>query len=317
MIYLRCLALCLIALLLTACARSNEELVRERIKEALSALPTVAAKVFPTPLPTATPIPTSTPAPTITPMPTATPQPTATPITFPPTATPISNPHTPTPVAVSTTPVIQPAMSLSDVYRASWPTVFFIETSTGHGTGWLIEPGLILTNEHVVKGHSEVTVRQPEDEAFEAVVLAVDSLKDIALLQFDTATIELHPSAEPLQLGQITSNNIAESVIGLGYSEGRIKSDGTVGSAAANVGVLSQVINFGDSGPGLNLILDAALDPGDSGGPILNSAGLVVGMTRAARERTLGGQRVVGTFFAVHIDEIRATLPMLKRGESR
>ena len=134
--------------------------------------------------------------------------------------------------------------------------MFFIETSSGHGSGWLIEPGLIVTNEHVVTGHSEVTVRQPEHEAFEAVVLAVDSLKDIALLQFDTDTIELHPSAEPLKLGQITSNNIAES-------------------------------------------------------------GLVVGMTRAARERTLGGQRVVGTFFAVHIDEIRATLPMLKRGESR
>ena len=195
--------------------------------------------------------------------------------------------------------------------------MFFIGTSTGHGSGWLIEPSLILTNEHVVKGHSEVTVRQPEHEAFEAVVLAVDSLKDIALLQFDTDTIELHLGAEPLPLGQITSNNIAESVIGLGYSEGRIKSDGTVGSAAANVGILSQVINFGDSGQGLNLILDAALDPGDSGGPILNSAGLVVGMTRAARERTLGGQRVVGTFFAVHVDEIRGSLPMLKKGESR
>ncbi len=143
--------------------------------------------------------------------------------------------------------------------------MFFIETPTGDGSGWLIEPGLILTNEHVVTGHSEVTVRQPEHEAFEAVVLAVDSLKDIALLQFDTDTIELHPSAEPLKLGQITSNNIAEAVIGLGYSEGRIKSDGTVGSAAANVGVLSQIINFGDSGPGLNLVLDAALDPGDSG----------------------------------------------------
>ncbi len=300
-----------IVLLSVACGRPNEEdeeIVWERIKEILSGLPTVTAKVFPTPLPTATPIPTSTPAPTITPMPTATPPTTATPITFPPTPTPFSIPPTSVP---------QKSTSLSEVYRTSWPSVYFIETPTGHGSGWLIEPGLILTNEHVVTGHSEVTVRQPEDEAFEAVVLAVDSLKDIALLKFDTDSIELHPGAEPLQLGRITSNNVAESVIGLGYSEGRIKSDGTAGSAAANVGVLSQIINFGDSGPGLNLILDAALDPRDSGGPILNSAGLVVGMTRAARERTLGGQRVVGTFFAVHVDEIRVTLPMLKRGDSR
>ena len=241
-------------------------------------------------------------------MPTATPQPTATPMAIPPSPTSVVIPPIPTP---------RPVISLSEVYRKTWPSVFFIETPTGHGSGWLIERGLILTNEHVVTGHSEVTVRQPGHEAFEAVVLAVDSLKDVALLQFDTETIELHPGAEPLRLGHITSNNIAESVIGLGYSEGRIKAGGTVGSAAANVGVLSQVIDFGDSGAGLNLILDAALDPGDSGGPVLSSDGLVVGMARAARQRTGSGQRVVGTFFAVHVDEIRATLPMLKKGESQ
>jgi len=261
MLFFRCVALCLlssIALLSVACSRpnENEELVKERIKEALSALPTAAARVFPTPLPTATPIPTPTPAPTITPVPTATPQPTATPMTLPPTPTAVAIPSTPTP---------RPVVSLSEVYRNTWPSVFFIETPTGHGSGWLVERGLILTNEHVVAGHSEVTVRQPQDEDFEAIVVAFDRLKDIALLQFDADAIELHQGAEPIQLGHITSNNIAESVIGLGYSEGRIKADGTVGSAAANVGVLSQVINFGDSGPGLNLILDAA--HGSTGSP--------------------------------------------------
>ena len=307
----RCIALGLlssIALLSVACTTSNEETVRERVEEILSGLPTATPIVFPTPLPTVTPVPTSTPAPTITPVPTATPQPTATPMTIPPT---------PGSVVIAPTPMPRAVRSLSEVYLKTWPSVFFIETPRGHGTGWLIERGLILTNEHVVNGHSEVKVRQPEHEAFEAVVLAADSLRDVALLRFDADTVGLHPGAEPLQLGQITSNNIAESVIGLGYSEGRIKSDGTVGSAAANVGVLSQVINFGNSGPGLNLVLDAALDPGDSGGPILNSAGLVVGMTRAAKEQTLGGQRVVGAFFAVHVDEIRGSLPMLKKGESR
>ena len=52
--------------------------------------------------------------------------------------------------------------------------------------------------------------------------------------------------------------------------------DGTVGSAAANVGVLSQVINFGAASGGLNLEMDAPIDPGDSGGPVLDSDGLVV-----------------------------------------
>ena len=292
-----------VPLLVIACGPSYEEVDRridERFKEIFTRLPTAIPIVVPTLLPTPSPIPTPSPAPT------ATPQPTATPFRFQVTPPPL--PPTPQP---------RPTKSLSDVYQKSWPSVFFIETPEGHGSGWLIEPGLVLTNEHVVRGNSEVTVRQPEHQAFIATVLAVDSLRDIALLQFDAKTTELHSQAEPLPLGQITSNNIAESLISLGYSSGRVKSDGAAGSAAANVGVLSQVINFGDSSAGLNLVLDAALDPGDSGGPVLNSDGHVVGMARAARERTLGGQRVVGTFFAVHIDEILATLPGLEKGQSR
>jgi hypothetical protein len=50
---------------------------------------------------------------------------------------------------------------------------------------------------------------------------------------------------------------------------------------------------------------------------VLNGNGEVVGMSRAVLEKTDQGQRVVGTFYAVHIDEIREALPGLMRGESR
>ena len=103
----------------------------------------------------------------------------------------------------------------------------------------------------------------------------------------------------------------------LGYSGGSIREDGTVGSALVNIGVLSQTVDFGDDSFGLNLIMDTPIDPGDSGGPILNLDGLVVGMSRAGVESTGGGQRVVGTFYAVHVDEIRDSLPRLKTGQSR
>jgi len=66
-----------------------------------------------------------------------------------------------------------------------------------------------------------------------------------------------------------------------------------------------------------NLVIDAAVDPGDSGGLVLNLDGEVVGMTRAAQAYTGSGQRVVGTFYAVAWGEIRDALPNLKRGISR
>ena len=311
------LALCISFL---GCGPSSEEIGRladERISVAQTAVPTPTSIQFPTPLPTPTPVTfpsTPIPQPTPTPQPTATPQPTSTPVIFPPTPTPIKFQPTPTPQPTATP---EPIVDLNAVYLQSWPSVFFIETSGGHGSGWLVEPGLILTNEHVVAGSSTVTVRQSGDPPFVAVVVALDSVRDIALLRFDVTGAQLHPRAAPLSLANISTGDVAQWLLALGYSEAGVKADSTVGSATVNVGVLSQIINFGSDSFGLNLIMDAPVDPGDSGGPVLNSEGLVVGMVKAVREQTVGGQRVVGTFFAVHVDEIRDALPSLKNGQSR
>ena len=207
-------------------------------------------------------------------------------------------------------------LNFQAVHLRVWPTVFF-ETRTGHGSGWLVGPGLILTNQHVVAGFSSVTVRQAVDPPFRASVLATDRLRDIALLRFDPATAQLHDQAAPLSLGIISAVQAAQPLMALGYSGTDVKEDGTVGSAAANVGVLSQIIDFGSANEGLNLMMGTPIDPGDSGGPVLNPDGLVVGMTRAVLEQTASGQRVVGTFYAVHIDDIRDALPALKEGRSR
>jgi serine protease Do len=206
---------------------------------------------------------------------------------------------------------------LSSVYRDAWPSAFLIDTPSRGGSGWLVEPGLVLTNEHVLGRYSQVTVRQALDPAFTATVLGRDSRRDIALLQFDPDDVRLPPNIEPLSLGQISNNNVAQTLIALGYSGVKVNGNGTVGPASANVGVLSQITDFGSGSFGRNLVMDVPVDPGDSGGPVLNDRGEVVGMVRAVQEQTNSGQRVVGTFYAVHVDEIRAALPALKRGESR
>lgn len=195
--------------------------------------------------------------------------------------------------------------------------MFLIETRTGIGSGWLVGQNQILTNRHVVEGSTTVTVRQAENRPFSARVAGYDSQKDIALLQFDPSRATLEPSAAPLKMGQLSGEDIANSLMALGYSGGSVREDGTVGSAAVNIGVLSQIVDFGADGLGVNLVMDAPIDPGDSGGPILNLDGLVVGMSRARAVSTGSGERIVGTFYAVHVDEIRDSLPKLKTGQSR
>lgn len=344
-----------LALALPACGPSDEELDRlidRRARAIVEAMPTVTPQVIPTPLPTATPqptatrmpdptpmptatvvstvtpmpaptpVPTATAAPTTTPQPTATPvalpptatpQPTPTPVTFPPTATPVTIPNTPTPQPTATP---QPVADFRAIHQRSWPSVFMVETRHSRGSGWLIEPGLIITNEHVVVSHRTVTIRQAEDPDFTATVLAVDRERDIALIEFDPDEDPVSDRAKPLVLGTVPPDEIAEALMSLGYSTVSPRDDGTVGAASANTGVLSQVVYVDDNQEIRNLLMDVPVDPGDSGGPVFNSRGQVIGIVRAAQTQAAGGKRVVGTFFAVHVDELREALPDLKQGQS-
>ena len=312
-------------ILVAGCQQSDEkisELADARVATALAGISTATRIPTATPQPTATPLPTATPItlpPDPTPQPTATPiilppdptpQPTATPVRLPPTPTaqPTATPQ-PTPTPVRLLPTATPQPTFNDVWLKATLSVFMIETGFGTGSGWLIERGLILTNEHVVEGARTVLVYQMADPVFVATVIAVDRERDIALLRFDPDTAPLPVYSLPLPTGEISANDAASPLMAMGYSGVAVKSNGTVGSAAANVGVLSQVTVVGDT---RELKIDAPVDPGDSGGPILNLKGEVVGMVRAAQEQTASGQRVVGSFFAVHIDEIRIALPWLK-----
>ncbi len=210
------------------------------------------------------------------------------------------------------------APDLNRLYRETRASVFYIDPTDGqHGTGWLLEPGLIITVAHVASGREQVIVRQASAPTFIATVVGMDERRDIALLRYDVDGAELEPKARPLPLGDAGSNDIASTLLALGYSSSGVKREGTVGSPKANAGILSQITNFGPESYGRNLEMDAAIDPGDSGGPVLNSAGEVIGMVRAAARRSEAGQTVVGTFYAVHADEIRAALEEIRNRESQ
>lgn len=121
-------------------------------------------------------------------------------------------------------------------------------------------------------------VRQAITDPFTASVLGRDSLRDLALLEFDKGVGIFHGIAggpRILKLGEISGKDITLPLLTLGYSTGDVREDGTVGRAQANVGILSQIAQ----GPwGHILVLDVPIDPGDSGGPVFNPDGLVVGI---------------------------------------
>ena len=292
-----------ICITLTACGQSTAEiksLVDERFQVLLAEIPTV------------------TPAPSITPSPTTTPQPTPTVVAFLPTPTPMTILPTPTPITIIPIPTAtpQPIVNFNQVYSKISPSVFKITAGNGHGTGWIIENGLIATNEHVVQGQTTVTVHQVSHDPFKATVIATDSKRDIALLAYNKS-VTLDPNAIPLSLGTTTNADLAQPLMALGYSGQAPVKNGLVDMPSANVGVLSLIIDLGPNSRGYTLVMDVPVDPGDSGGPVVNSIGEVVGMTTGVVENSTTGQRVVGTFYALHIDEIKRSLPALKSGLSR
>ncbi len=208
---------------------------------------------------------------------------------------------TPTPQPIATpAPTATPGPNFARIYQEQVFGVFQIDTEDNKGSAWLIDEGVLVTNQHVVGDNSVVLVRQAIDVPFQAVVATTDSERDLALLFFDPAAT----NSLPMLTGSLTADDIAEPLMALGYSEGSPKPDGSVGAARVKMGVLSQMIDLGPVG--INLTMDAAIDPGESGGPVLNKYGEVVGMNRGIRVTTPDGSSpVFGTFFALHVDDIK------------
>ena len=256
-------------------------------------LPTATPVTFPTPLPTPTAIVFPTPLPTPTPFALPTPLPTATPVTFP----------TPLPTATPQTVDPEVGPDASALYQQVVGSVLYIETPDGAGTGWVVREGLIVTNQHVVNGEDAVTVRHAFLPPFRAEVVFTDSVIDVAFISYNTDTTTL----EPLPTRLVNGDNLGETLLVLGYSSVGVQEDGTVGGAAIKRGVLSQIVSFGEQG-GRRLRIDAAVDPGDSGGPVLDTEGRVVGMSKGVVEVNETGRRIVGIFYAVHMEEIESLL---------
>ena len=167
----------------------------------------------------------------------------------------------------------------------------------GVGSGVVYDPsGLILTNEHVVSGQQEATVRLESGEVFKAKVLGSDSRVDLAVLKID-AERQLAAAT----LGQAEQVKVGQFVIAFGHPFG-VGQDPQPSRTMGHVSALGRTLTpRGDHRALTGLIqTDAAVNPGNSGGPLVDLRGQIVGINVAIFTMSKGSQ---GIAFAIPMDK--------------
>ena len=179
-------------------------------------------------------------------------------------------------------------------------------SSSGEATGTgvvVTSNGEILTNAHVVEGATQVRVRFAGDtEPVVARVLAADSGNDLALLKVNATNLIAATFAKP------GSVRVGDQVVAIGYA---LALDGGPSVTTGIVSALKRTI-FTESGALNSLIqTDAAISSGNSGGPLANMRGEVIGInTAVARGNSNSSANNIG--FAISVDETLAVLSQLR-----
>ncbi len=157
----------------------------------------------------------------------------------------------------------------------------------GQGSGFIVrDDGLILTNAHVIEGADEVIVRLSDKREFKAKVLGADKATDVAVLRIEARNLPT------VKIGSSANLRVGEWVLAIGSPYGF--------ESSASAGIVSAVSR---SLPDDNYVpfiqTDVAVNPGNSGGPLFNMSGEVIGINSQIYSRTGGYQ---GLSFAIPID---------------
>lgn len=201
------------------------------------------------------------------------------------------------------------AMSSADVYELVSPSVVSIlteyqtstgyyqqsSTSSGAGSGVIISAdGYIVTNNHVIEKATKITVALADNTEYEAALVGTDDVTDVALLKIDAQNLSY------AVIGDSSELRIGDTANVIGNPLGRLSGTLTVGVVSG----LDRAITMSD-GTTMNLIqMDAAVNPGNSGGGVFNSQGDLIGITVAKTSAT----EVEGIGFAIPINDV---LPIL------
>jgi putative serine protease PepD len=207
-------------------------------------------------------------------------------------------------------------LSVNEIYRRTSPGVVEItarstsasqfpfgrsQESVGQGSGFVYDTsGHVITNEHVVDGASSVTVKFQNGKSYSAKVLGTDSSTDVAVLKVNAPSSALHP----LTLADSSGVSVGDGVVAIGSPFGLENS--------VTSGIVSALHRSIDSPSGFSIPnaiqTDAAINHGNSGGPLLDANGDVIGITSQI-ESDSGGNDGVG--FAVPSNTVRSVVSQL------
>lgn len=174
---------------------------------------------------------------------------------------------------------------------------------TSTGSGFIIsDDGYVVTNHHVVEGATDVTVTLSTGDEYTAKVIGSDSLNDVALLKVEATGLPA------VKLGSSDKLAIGDMVCAIGNPLGSLTATLTVGYVS---GKDRQVTTDNST---INMIqTDAAINSGNSGGPLFNMYGEVVGITSAKYSGTTSsGASIEGISFAIPIDDVMSIIDDLQ-----
>ena len=199
------------------------------------------------------------------------------------------------------------------VYKRALPSVVNITSKSvafdffygpvpqqGQGSGFILnKDGLILTNNHVIDNAQQVEVTLWNTHHYKAIVKSIDKAHDLALIKIEDA-----PDLIPATLADSKGLVVGQRVYAIGNPFGL--------SGTMTRGIISAMRSIrGQSGSPIEdaIQTDAAVNPGNSGGPLLNSRGEVIGITTLIASNPNGGaDQSAGIGFAIPIDTAKAVL---------
>ena len=161
------------------------------------------------------------------------------------------------------------------VYNQGTTSTYWGQTeSQSSGSGMIIsKDGYVLTNNHVVEGAEKLTVMTTSGEEYDATVIGADEVNDVALLK-----IEGDEDFPTVSIGDSDQIEVGEQVCAIGNPLGELTNTLTVGYVSA----LDREISESSTGTTINMFqTDCAINSGNSGGPIFDMNGNVVGITTA------------------------------------